>query len=352
MALERTGEVGEAERLHREALSRRRRTFGEEHGDVAMSLHALANVLQRKGKLDEAERLHREALALWGRLRGEEDPNLATGLHNLANVLKDQGRLEEAERTYRKALAMQRKLFGEEHLDVAKSLHGLGHVFESRGDLKEAESFMRQALRIQGKAADSEPQRLAESYHCLGVVLMMSKNMVEAEGLLRQAVEIRKRLSGGHALALRSMNTLAAVLTATQQHAAAQTVYSELLEDARKRFPPGDPEVATALLQLCNCLLEQSRFGDAEPLAREALAIRAEKLPASWLHYSAMSTLGGSLLGLGRLTEAEPFLLEAASRMEPPTASAVRRRQALERLVRLYEAMGKEAEAKAWREKL
>jgi hypothetical protein len=104
-------------------------------------------------------------------------------------------------------------------------------------------------------------------------------------------------------------------------------------------------------------LLQQRRYTEAEPLLRECLAIRAQKLPDSWLHFNTMSLLGGSLLGQEKYAEAKPLLVQGYEGMKQreatiPAASKVRLTQALERLVQLYDAWGKPDEAAKWRKEL
>src|SRR5262249_45801915 len=58
------GEYAKAEAMTREALSLRRRLFGDDNLAVAMSMYDLGRVLAAQAKLTEAETEHREALAL------------------------------------------------------------------------------------------------------------------------------------------------------------------------------------------------------------------------------------------------------------------------------------------------
>src|SRR5262249_52661687 len=104
-------------------------------------------------------------------------------------------------------------------------------------------------------------------------------------------------------------------------------------------------------------LLRQARWSEAEPLLREALAIRAQAAPEDWSRYDAMSLLGGSLLGRGRYAEAEPLIAQGYEGMKArearmPAAGKSRMSEAAERVVRLYEALGKREEATAWKAKL
>ena len=102
---------------------------------------------------------------------------------------------------------------------------------------------------------------------------------------------------------------------------------------------------------LGSCLLKQNKHADAEPVLRECLAIRAQRMPGAWGHYNAMSMLGGALAGQGKYTEAEPLLLEGYEKMQPPPRAAARKREARERVVQLYEKWGKPDKTAEWRGK-
>jgi hypothetical protein len=56
-------------------------------------------------------------------------------------------------------------------------------------------------------------------------------------------------------------------------------------------------------------LLQQKKYTDAEPIARECLTIRARKDPAAWTTFNTRSPLGGALLEQKKYAEATPLLL-------------------------------------------
>jgi TolA-binding protein len=94
----------------------------------------------------------------------------------------------------------------------------------------------------------------------------------------------------------------------------------------------------------------------AESLLREALAARERKYPDDWSTFEAQSLLGGSLLGQEKFADAEPFLVRGyeglksrAARIPAPSRKALP--EALERVIRLYEAWGKSARAEEWRKR-
>ena len=89
----------------------------------------------------------------------------------------------------------------------------------------------------------------------------------------------------------------------------AEGLYRDVLARRRKAVQPDSPLLADDLAALGRYLLEQSRCSEAEPLLREAVAIREKATPDDWRRYDAMSLLGGALLGQGRYAEAEPLIV-------------------------------------------
>jgi hypothetical protein len=98
-------------------------------------------------------------------------------------------------------------------------------------------------------------------------------------------------------------------------------------------------------------LLEDEQHAEAEPVLRECLEIRTAKIPEDPKRFNAMSLLGGTLLGQRRYEEAEPLLVEGYEKMAADF-DADRRRQALERVVSLYETWGRREQVEAWKAKL
>ena len=83
----------------------------------------------------------------------------------------------------------------------------------------------------------------------------------------------------------------------------------ESLVRSRERRAPDDCE--STLAQLADVLLAEEKFKEAEPLARECLAIRERRFPANWRTFNARKMLGVAWLGQQKYVEAEPVLLSA-----------------------------------------
>jgi WD40 repeat protein/serine/threonine protein kinase len=128
----------------------------------------------------------------------------------------------------------------------------------------------------------------------------------------------------------------------------------EQLPKARETLPRDSPALAYLLAQIGMALLEQQQWVQAEPLLRECLAIRQKAQPDSWLTFNARSMLGGALLGQKKYADAEPLLLKGCVGMKErentiPPVTKDRLKEAVERLVHLYEVTGKKDEAAKWR---
>ncbi len=203
--------------------------------------------------------------------------------------------------------------------------------------------------------------------------------------LYLQSLQILKRLyKDGHPNTATVINNLADCLDALGRSDEALARRREALAMQRQLLANDSPDLASQLAQFGMALVKRGKpqtAAEAEPILRECLAIRqktfAVENPEHWLVLNTMSVLGGSLVGEtadtamsaetreAKLHEAEPLLLDAYTKMKedpnvpPPVAGADRRREAIERIVRLYEVWnntqpgrGYDAKAKQWQAKL
>src|SRR5262249_40419967 len=108
---------------------------------------------------------------------------------------------------------------------------------------------------------------------------------------------------------------------------------------------------------LARTLLKQRRFAEADQILRDCLKLRERHEPNDWETFNTKSLHGASLLGQKKFAEAEPPLLagyEGMKRREPtmPPDRNITLREAIERLVQLYEAWGKPGKAAEWKARL
>jgi serine/threonine-protein kinase len=128
---------------------------------------------------------------------------------------------------------------------------------------------------------------------------------------------------------------------------------TERVRAARKRFHAGSPPLAAALATVGEALLNAKAYADAEPLLCECLLVRQKKEADAWTTFHTQSLLGAALLGQKQYSEAETNLIQGYEGMKAREAQISNASSLLtparERLVQLYDALGKKAEADKWR---
>jgi tetratricopeptide (TPR) repeat protein len=94
--------------------------------------------------------------------------------------------------------------------------------------------------------------------------------------------------------------------------AQSEQLHREALDAYRAAFPPGDPSIAHALLDLAIIVRTDQRFDEAEPLFREAYEIHRRAKPADHRSIGESAALLSIVLHrLGRFAEAELLAREA-----------------------------------------
>jgi hypothetical protein len=122
-------------------------------------------------------------------------------------------------------------------------------------------------------------------------------------------------------------------------------------------LPADSLDLAATLQGLGTCELKQDQFAQAQCHLLEALGIREKKQPTDWSRFELQSLLGAALAGQERYAEAEPILVGGYEGLvvhenEIPKWSKNAVTDALDHLIRLYDAWGKPEKAAEWREKL
>lgn len=299
VALRDRGEHAAAEALLREAVETAPAAPLPGDATVAEALGHLGRILTVRGSWAEAESLLEEALAARRAVHGDEHPAVADALEALGELDLARGATGAADTTFHRVLALRYRLLDPGHPDVARSLHGLARVERERGNLRSAEWLLRRALVLVGPAYGARSPEAAALMEPLARVRRELGDPVGAEGLYGEAL---------------------AIWAARGEHLA-------------------DPAEARALLGLAELRLERGRADAAEPLLREALAIRARMLPRGhWRTAAARGALGAGLTALDRRPEAEGHLTEAYETLSRTRGVEDRHtREVLGHLVELYD---------------
>jgi len=351
---ESSGQLVEAERTYQEALEGRRKTLPPDHPHIAISLNNVAGVIARAGRLAEAERLFREALTMRQRILDPSHPDVSSSTLNLASALHDLGRLDEAEPLYRAALAADRRYRGK-NMDVAIDLNNLASLLEDRGKLQEAGKLYEESMAMRIALQGEQHPSVGTILNNIGRLRFTQGMLDESERAFRHAIDIRSALGmEKHPRHGDTMVSLGRVFEARGRLADAERQYTAGLAIQRAASPSGSPSVAGALLALGHLMGVKKNPAGGEPLLRESLAFRRQSLPAG--HHTianAEAALGDCLVQQSKWPEAETLLVSALKAVPAgPTAAAYTRNRVLTLLVALYERSGRPDDAAPYRTEL
>jgi tetratricopeptide (TPR) repeat protein/tRNA A-37 threonylcarbamoyl transferase component Bud32 len=395
------GKYDRAKALLEEALALRERLFEDDDPIVAESLNNLAAVHRAQSQFAQAEPLLSRALAIYEKALDPDDPEVAYSLSSLASLYSAQGEYDQAEPLLARSLAILERAFGPDHLDVASSLTNMAQLYQFQHRYALGDPLYSRALAIHAKTRSPDHLEVLRTKSSLAGQYWSQGDLDKAVPLYEEVLEGREaKLGRPHALTLTSVGHLGATYMyagrlpeaiplleeayrASKQHprlgwfgeellkaytkaadaskpesiARVVALAQELIGAARTTLPEDKPELARQLAEFGLSLLSLEAWDEAEPLIHEALTIREAHAPGDWRTFHTRSLLGGALLGQNELAEAEPLLLDSYRGMKEcettiPGYAKVRIHAALERLVRLYEAQGNEAEAAAWRSEL
>jgi hypothetical protein len=134
----------------------------------------------------------------------------------------------------------------------------------------------------------------------------------------------------------------------------------DLAWEAMRRNPAFNPLVNPWIITSLGAVrLAQQKYVEAETLLREGLRLTEKHDVDAGYRFYVMNLLGASLAGQKNYADAEPLLLESCQGLQQRQASLLpflnaprRITESLERLVQLYDAWGKPAQAAEWKQKL
>jgi tetratricopeptide (TPR) repeat protein len=279
-----------------------------------------------------------------GRLRQSEAARKATA--------KERDQAQEAERTARRAeddtravlaFLKDRLLSAGRPADVSLAdafwAAGQGKDVTLRKAVESAEPQVAQAFAERPLAEASIREMLGSAYLDLGEPARAVKQY-------QRALELREAMLGvNHPDSADCRNKLAVAY-----RLAGRTTDAGQLFDQNRQ----SPAYASALAVNGAVLLAQKKPAEAELKLRAALSIREKIQPDEWTTFETKSMLGQALLDQKKYADAEPLLLSGYQGLKEreakiPSQDKGRLTEALDRVVRLYEAWQKPDDATRWR---
>jgi tetratricopeptide (TPR) repeat protein len=334
-----------AESQYQEALAIYRAVHNSDSRGEAACLHHLALLRRTQGQYDAAEELYRQAIEMRQRVLGRDHSDVAESLSALGELCYERQDLDQAEALFREADQVNRGFFGDDHPTVAAGLNDLGAILHARGEYDQAEELYRQAVAMGRRLLGDEHPLVGQALNNLAMTLSAQRRPASAEPLFLQALALRRKQMGAeHPDVAVVANNLAAFYTSLGQPDRAEELYRDAIAIRRAALPMS-PELAKSLVSYSLLLLECARAGEAEPLLREALDIRASTLAADDVKIPhTQSILGECLTALGSFDEAEPLLWQSWQALRVHRdATPERIERARTRLLRFYRASGRAA---------
>ncbi len=348
-SLDRKGTPEEQEQLFRDALNGFRATLGDEHVYTVHAMVSLGEFLKGCHRFDEAEALCREILESASRTAGEERGPTSRLLLWLASSLLDQHRLDEGEELLRRAVEVAAHAYGEGQGQTLNIIMSAGGIFHDIGELEKAREFNEQAIDAGARWVERGDATARDLNNYAWLLLACNlKDLRDPKAALPLA-ERSVKMDGGENPDYLDTLAMAYHMTGDNKRAI------ETQQKAIAAFPSADSEARCELeVNMVRLFLHEGNRQGAEQFLREATDGRREKLGeknpvlAQRLIYAAML-----LSDMGAYGLAEPLLLEAHVEMKDnPQAPEIQKREALQRIIDLYEDWGQPERAAQWRAEL
>lgn len=290
----------------------------QSHGELAMALNALGEVLRRQGDLTRAEPVLRRSLQIRERLLGPHHPDIAESLDNLALVAQDRGEYTQAEELFLRDLKICEKARGPNHLDVANALNNLGLLYRAQGRYAQAEPLFKRSLKILEKNLGTNHRYVAYAFGNLAGLALLQGAYSKAEPLFLRALRIMEGQIGPNHPELATCLDNVAVLHARQgRYAQAERLHRRSLEIRERALGPNHPLVGTSLNNLARLYLEEGRYDQAAPLFRRDLEIAEKALGPNHPDVArGLSNLAGLYKDQGEYEQAEQYFRRSLEILE------------------------------------
>jgi serine/threonine protein kinase/tetratricopeptide (TPR) repeat protein len=344
--------------LCEQALARMTETLGPDHAYTLNCLNNLASAHLDAGRPARAVPLFEQALARMKEKLPADHPDTLNCLHNLAQAHHKAGQPRKAVPLFEQALAKMKEKLGADHPQTLSCGDNLAVVYWSMRKLDQSIPLLEQTLRLREQNRGANPHDAFRTAFNLVVNYRDAGRLDEAVALCdRWLPRVRTTLKPGQPARNYALAVAADAYGRAGRQDRIEPLLRELADRVKQQAGADSPAYAGQLAQLGMNLLLQHKHAAAEPVLRKCLALREKGQPGAWTTFNTQSMLGDALLGQEKYAEAEPLLLRGYEGMRQcqdqiPKGGKARLTEALERLVQLYDAWGKQEKAAEWRKQL
>jgi tetratricopeptide (TPR) repeat protein len=227
-----------------------------------------------QNKHQEAQNFYQTALDCYQRNDTRDSLSLAQAWRRLAECFEWQEHFQEAESGYKRALDVLSKEVRPESLLLAAICEQLAYCCERQEHLEEAEDFSRRALEIYETELGPADIQSATSMHALANLCSNQGKYASAELLLKRACAIYEATYGAkHSVVAGAYECMAAIFESQKDFDKAVELHEKSVTIYRHCNDSMPQELWSALLALACCLYELHRDAESESILKEALDI-------------------------------------------------------------------------------
>lgn len=393
------GLLDEAAKLLERAYDLCSQAFGPVDEETLVTMNNLGTTYREMGHLDSAEKLLSKAL-MEAELTPSTKSRVILALRNNLALCRAKAAPDESIQVLEESLERARVVLGPDDMDTLTIMNSLAMVYLDRREVDRARVMLEACLELackrsgeQSYIAQKAKQNLSIAYYVQGRLpdvlrllveahewkqknleeddvsrLMTANNLAlayQALGKMSDATQLmedtltkrRKKLGAGHEDAVDSLKGLIGMYLQSGNNREAESLIRQW-DEILAANPSANPvELAYAKNCLAESLLGQGKLAEAEPKSREAIDALTRLVPASIELCRAQSVLGAICCKQDRYSEAEPLLLNAYAELSKnfPSAKPHLRwyaPRACERLMDFYASQEKPNEVEKWKSEL
>jgi len=312
-ALSDMSRFNEAETAFERGATMLRAFAGSDSRRVAYALNEEAIMFYQRGELARAETLHREVLNINRERLGPDNLNTLTATSNLLGDIEGQGRIAEA---LPQRLALLDLAIASDALSPVRKAHHVDAValdYRELGRFGESEAMTRKALAMIVEAQGARERTSVLVLRHLGLVLGLEGRYGEAEALFREALAIQ--LEGAPPTSFSACGLrrdIGTVLAQQHRYPEAIAQLQALTTDAcMLGLAENDAWRPQALADLSQAQLDNGDATTAYATAQQALDYGHKALRNTYHLGIPLFALARAALALERASDAEPLLRQA-----------------------------------------
>jgi DNA-binding winged helix-turn-helix (wHTH) protein/tetratricopeptide (TPR) repeat protein len=275
----------------------------------------LAEQAWRRGQHELARRNLEQASVAQREVAGYRHPNMGFILTKLANVRRWGGDYAAAELLSREAMRIFAAAASEQSVASVRATLALGDALIDGQEHEEAALYVQRALDEVQKLPGEHRTLTIDAQHSLALLRLAQGRLDDAEQIARRALDGYLKLPAPDEVTSKYPYALALVLYERGRYAEAAAEARREIEQLSQMKTQHLGYMAVANHMLGRSLSKLGRCEEAEAVFRTELQEWRDTNAPRWRIARASSGLGESLLGQGRLGEAEEHLTFAADEL-------------------------------------